>query len=81
MKLETTANRTTNVVIGNRSNSPGTATKKVPMNTQAAATDMMIGALGNRLDKPMIGIPESMLERNRAPKITRLKRNVLDGTP
>jgi hypothetical protein len=49
------ANKTTRLAIGSRKISPGTARKKVPTNTQAAATDMMIGALVRKLSTPIIG--------------------------
>jgi hypothetical protein len=37
------------------------------MNTQAAATDMMIGALGSPLGQPKSGMWGSMLARNNVP--------------
>src|SRR5260370_41879767 len=59
------ASTTTIVVTGKPSSSPGTASKKVPRNTHAAATDMMIGGLDRKARPPMIGMLGAMLIRNK----------------
>ena len=84
MTLKKTARTMTIVVIGKRSNSPGTASRNVPRNTQAAATDMMIGGLDRKPSQPVSGVLGAMLTRNNRPNTIMLRRSmtiVLRGRP